>query len=405
MSASNGSAGVEPRPLEGLRPRYDVVVVGARAAGAATAMLLARQGLRALAVDRGAYGTDTLSTHALMRAGVLQLARWGLLHGIEAAGTPPVHRTVFHYEDEVVEIPIKPKHGVPALFAPRRTVLDRVLVDAAVEAGATVRHRVRAADLIRGSGGRVEGVVLQDDAGESVAVGAGTVIGADGRRSVVASLVGAPVTRQGRHASAVLYGYWSGLEVDGYEWHWGREAAAGTMPTNDSQVLLYAGVSSRRFAEETSLDVAGGYRRIVEEAAPELAARLAGARLVGSLHGFPGQLGYLRRPWGPGWALVGDAAYFKDPITAHGISDALRDAGLLADAVAAGTEAAMADYELVRDELSTRLFDVTDRIASCQWPVGELKALHQALSDEMKREVAALVERHAGLGEPARRSA
>src|SRR5512143_3573983 len=151
--------------LDQMETRYDAVVVGARAAGAATAMLLARQGLRVLAVDRGAYGTDTLSTHALMRAGVLQLARWNLLERIEAAGTPPVHRTVFHYQDEVVEIPIKPKHGVPALFAPRRTVLDRVLVDAAVEAGATVRHRVRAAELVHGSGGRVEGVVLRDDAG------------------------------------------------------------------------------------------------------------------------------------------------------------------------------------------------------------------------------------------------
>jgi flavin-dependent dehydrogenase len=284
-------------------------------------------------------------------------------------------------------------------------VLDRVLVDAAVEAGATVRHRVRAADLVRGSGGRVEGVVLQDDGGERVPLGAATVIGADGLRSAVASLVGAPVARRGRHASAVLYGYWSGLPADGYEWHWGRGAAAGIMPTNDGHVLLYAGVSSRRFAEETWRDVAGGYRRIIEEAAPDLAARLAGARLVGSLRGFPGQPGYLRRPWGPGWALVGDAAHFKDPITAHGITDALRDAELLADAVAKGTEAAMAEYECVRDGLSTRLFDVTDRIASCVWPPPELKALHQALSDEMKREVAALVDRHAGVGEPARRSA
>jgi flavin-dependent dehydrogenase len=404
MSARSGIPAGEARALEGLRARYDVVVVGARAAGAATAMLLARRGLRVLAVDRGAYGTDTLSTHALMRAGVLQLARWGLLGRIEAEGTPRVHRTVFHYADEVVEIPITPKHGVPALFAPRRTVLDRVLVDAAVEAGATVRHRVRAADLVRGRGGRVEGVVLRAEDGDGVAVRAGTVVGADGLRSVVASRVGAPVTRQGRHASAVVYGYWSGLETDGYSWHWGREAAAGTMPTNGNEVLLYAGVSSRRFAEETRLDVAGGYLRIVREAAPVLAARLAEARLVGSLHGFPGHPGYLRRPWGPGWALVGDAAYFKDPITAHGISDALRDAELLATAVATGTEAALAEYERVRDGLSMRLFEVTDRIASCEWPVGELKALHQALSDEMKREVAALVERQE-LGAPARRSA
>src|SRR5512144_595195 len=124
--------------LDQVRDSYDVVVVGARAAGAATAMLLARGGLRVLAVDRGVYGADTLSTHALMRAGVLQLARWGLLGRIESAGTPRVERTVFHYEDQVVDIPIKPRDGVPALFAPRRSVLDRILVDAAVEAGAEV---------------------------------------------------------------------------------------------------------------------------------------------------------------------------------------------------------------------------------------------------------------------------
>ena len=391
--------------LEGLRPRYDVVVVGARAAGAATAMLLARRGLAVLAVDRGAYGADTLSTHALMRAGVLQLARWGLLGRIVAEGTPAVRRTVFQYEDEVLDIPIKPKHGVSALFAPRRTVLDRVLVDAAVEAGATVRHRVRAADLVRGGGGRVEGVVLGDDDGRSVVVRADRVVGADGLRSVVASRVGAPATRQGRHATGVLYGYWAGLESDGYVWHWGRDAAAGTIPTNGGHVLLYAGVSASRFAAETRSGVAGAYRRIVAEASPEIADRLAGATLVEPLRGFPGHRGHLRRPWGPGWALVGDAAYFKDPITAHGISDALRDAELLARAVAPGTEETMAEYERERDELSMRLFEVTDRIASCAWDLAELKALHQALSDEMKREAAALAERHDQDGEPARKTA
>ncbi len=387
-----------------LDPRFDVVVVGARAAGAATAMLLARRGLRVLAVDRGAYGSDTLSTHALMRAGVLQLGRWGLLDRIEAEGTPRVRRTVFHYEDEVVDIPIKPRDGVPALFAPRRTVLDRVLVDAAVEAGAAVRHRVRVADVVRGASGRVGGVILQDAEGVS-RVRADLVIGADGLRSTVASLVDAPFTRRGRHASANVYGYWSGLEVDGYHWYWRRDSAAGAIPTNGGQVLLFAGVSPRRFADEMRADVPGYYRRLLEEAAPELAARLQEARLVGRLHGFPGQAGYLRRPWGPGWALVGDAAYFKDPITAHGISDALRDAELLARAVEAGRDAALADYEAARDALSTGLLEVTDQIASLEWDNAELKSLHLTLSDEMKREVSDLVRLHEEPVEPARRTA
>jgi flavin-dependent dehydrogenase len=380
-----------------METRYDAVVVGARAAGAATAMLLARRGLRVLAVDRGAYGTDTLSTHALMRAGVLQLAQWGLLERIEAEGTPRVRRTVFHYEDEVVDIEVKARGGVPALFAPRRTVLDRILVDAAVEAGAEVRHRVRLADLLRGRGGRVRGVLLQDEAGAERAVRAGIVIGADGMHSKVAALVGAPSTRRGRHATATVYGYWAGLDVDGYHWHWGRGTAAGAIPTNGGQVLLFATLPAARFAEEMrAAGVPDGYRRLLAETAPRLAARLPDATLVGTLHGFPGQTGHVRRPWGPGWALVGDAAYFKDPLTAHGISDALRDAELLARAAAKGSDEALAGYETSRDDLSLGLFDLTDQIASFQWDNARLKALHEALSGEMKREVVALARLHEG---------
>jgi flavin-dependent dehydrogenase len=391
--------------LDGVNTRYDAVVVGARAAGAATAMLLGRRGLRVLAVDRGVYGSDTLSTHALMRAGVLQLARWGVLERIEAEATPRVSRTVFHYADEVVDIPIKPRDGVPALFAPRRTVLDRVLVDAALAAGASVRHRVRVTELLRGTGGRVSGVRLADEEGASRTVQAGIVIGADGLRSTVAALVAAPMTRQGRQASANVYGYWSGLDVDGYHWYWRAGAAAGAIPTNGGEVLLFAGVGPGRFVAEFRSDVHAGYRRVLEEVAPDIAERLAGARLAGPLHGFAGHPGHLRRPWGPGWALVGDAAYFKDPITAHGISDALRDAELLARAVARGGDAALQDYEARRDELSIDLFEATEAIASYEWDNAGLKRLHQSLSDAMKREVAALVELHEERGEPTRLTA
>ncbi len=387
--------------LDGLEPDYDAVVVGARAAGAATAMLLAGRGLRVLAVDRGAYGSDTLSTHALMRLGVLQLARWGVLERIEAMGTPRVSRTVFHYPDEVVDIPIKPQEGVPALFAPRRTVLDRVLVDAAIERGAVVRHRVRLADLVRGAGGRVEGVVLRDEDGGGRAIRTRIVIGADGLRSRVASLVEAPVTRPGRHATATVYGYWSGLDIDGYHWYWSRGLGAGAIPTNGNQVLLFAGMPARRFAEGAAAGLAAIYERVLAECAPEIATRLGGARLVGSLRGFPGHPGFLRRPWGPGWALVGDAGYFKDPITAHGLSDALRDAELLALAVSEGDDAALDGYELARDAVAGRFFELTDRIASLEWDTPELKTLHRALSDEMKREVREINRIRDVRGEPA----
>src|SRR3954447_16898488 len=140
---------------------YDVLIVGARCAGAATAMLMARRGLRVLAIDKAGYGDDTISTHALMRGGVLQLHRWGLLARLKEVGTPPVATTTFHYGDEAVEIAIRPGDGVDALYAPRRTVLDSLLVDAAWEASADVRHHHKLAGLIEDAG-RVIGAVVLD---------------------------------------------------------------------------------------------------------------------------------------------------------------------------------------------------------------------------------------------------
>lgn len=143
--------------------RFDALVVGARCAGAAAAMLMARCGMRVLAVDRGAYGTDTLSTHALMRGGVMLLARWGVLPRIAEAGTPPIRRTTFHYGTEAIPVDLRPSDGVDALDAPRRTLLDSVLVDAAWEAGAEVRHHHTVTALRRDAQGRVDGAVVLDE--------------------------------------------------------------------------------------------------------------------------------------------------------------------------------------------------------------------------------------------------
>src|SRR5215510_9230850 len=141
----------EPRCFE---PHYDAVIIGARCAGAATAFLLARSGAKVLMVDRQAYGSDTLSTHALMRGAVLQLTRWGLIPNITMADTPAIRSTTFHYAGEPVQVAIKPEHGVECLFAPRRTVLDPVLVDAARGAGADVRHGVLLSELLLAPNGR-----------------------------------------------------------------------------------------------------------------------------------------------------------------------------------------------------------------------------------------------------------
>jgi flavin-dependent dehydrogenase len=118
----------------------------------------------------------------------------------------------------------------------------------------------------------------------------------------------------------------------------------------------------------------------------QLAQDVDRARLVGRLRGFAGIPGFMRQSYGPGWALVGDSGYFKDPSTAHGITDALRDAELLARAVLDGSRAALTAYQHERDALSGALFQITDSIASFRWNLEEVKALHAELSTSMRAE-------------------
>lgn len=369
-----------------MNPSYDIVVVGARCAGAATAMLLARAGHRVLVVDRGRYGTDTLSTHALMRGAVVQLHRWFVLPAVIAAGTPPVTHATFFYGDESVSVPIKPRNGIDALYAPRRSVLDKVLVDAARAAGAEVRFGVRARVLLRSETGRVTGVVLEDEAGHVERVEASLVVGADGLRSTVARLTGAEVYREGRHATATMFGYWSGLEVKGYQWYFVPGLSAGAIPTNGGKTGVFVSVPARAFSGLFTDHPETAFLEVLSEVAPELSVQVARAGRT-HLRGFGGQTGFFRQSYGPGWALVGDAGYFKDPLTSHGITDALRDAELLAAAIEDGSDAALADYQDRRDAASSELFDATDAVASFSWNLNGVRQLHEKLAKAMSREV------------------
>lgn len=375
-----------------LAPRYDVVIVGARCAGAATALLLSRRGLRVLAVDRGRYGSDTLSTHALMRGGVLQLHKWGLTPAL--AGVPAIRKTTFFYGDDAVEIPIKPRHGVEALLAPRRTLLDRVLVDAAANSGADVVHGAQLLQVLRDGAGRAHGVLLDLDAGHHQRVDTDLVIGADGFRSTVARIVNAQTYRSGRHSSGVVYGHWLGLRPEGYEWYFRPGMGAGVIPTNDNSTCVFVAVPARAFGAVFRGSVAAGYHRLLSEISPALAYAVARAQRVGALQGFAGQVGIFRQSWGPGWALVGDAGAYRDPLTAHGITDALRDVELLADAVSDGTEAGLAQYQARRDELASDVFTLTDDIASFEWNLTTLPPMHEALAAAMSAEARAIAGRH-----------
>ncbi|MEJ0018846.1 MAG: NAD(P)/FAD-dependent oxidoreductase [Acetobacteraceae bacterium] len=371
-----------------MKTSYDAVIIGARCAGAATAMLMARAGMRVLAIDRGGYGTDTVSTHALMRAGVVQLHRWGVLPRLLEEGTPPLRTTTFHYGDEAVSVAIRPANGVEALYAPRRTVLDRILVDAARCAGATVRYGCSLAGLTRGAGGRVRGVTMLDAAGDIVSFDTDLVVGADGVFSSVARLAGAPATHEGRHATAVIYGHFPAIDLDGSHWWYRRGLSAGAMPTNHGRHCVFAAMPPARLRNGAQrVDPAETFQDVLHAMDPALAAQVAASVPDEPVRVFAGRRGYLRQAFGPGWALVGDAGYFKDPLTAHGITDALRDAELLAAAAVTGTQAGFASYAATRDALSLPLFQVTDAIAALDWDLERLRTLHQALHQAMKREV------------------
>jgi len=363
---------------------YDVVVVGARAAGAATAMLLARQGRRVLLLDRDRYGADTLSTHALMRGGVFLLSRWGLVDRIVEAGTPPIRVTRFDYGTESVTVTIKPTFGVDALYAPRRTVLDPVLVQAAVAAGAQVRYGVDVAGVLRDDSGRIVGVHGRDRSGDAVAVRARLTVGADGIRSTVARDAGAATLRVGTGAGAVVYGYWSELPAEGYEWFYRRGHTAGIIPTNDGEACVFAGIP-------VEANTAGrpDYHRLLDAATDGAAGRFASARPPGRLRTWVGRRGFIRQAHGPGWVLVGDAGSFVDPLSTHGITDALRDAELLARAVDEPER-----YAAERDAVTGRLFDAADRIAGYGWDSSSIREHLLDMSAAMGAELELIAAGH-----------
>lgn len=387
---------------------YDVVVVGGRVAGASVAMLLARAGVRVALVERGVYGTGTVSTHALMRAGVLQLSRWGLLDAVVAAGTPPVRQTTFHYADgESLPIAIRPSVGVDALYAPRRQVLDRILVDAAIEAGADVRHETAVTDLLREADGRVGGVRVRDRFGETAELRAAITIGADGIRSTIAAHAGAAVIRRGRSATAVLYRYYAGIPATGYEWAYGAGAGAGLIPTNGGLTCVFVGAPPDEMRTLRREGTEHAFTTLLDRSGAVLAERLSSAEPAGPMYGWAGAPGFVRHSWGPGWALVGDAGYYKDPLSTHGMTDALRDAEVLADQIVEASAGVVADdvalrrYQATRNRLSSGLLDASEAVASFTWDLTEVRELLRRLSFAMNDEVEylqALPARHAVCG-------
>jgi flavin-dependent dehydrogenase len=382
------------------RSRHDVVVVGARVAGSATAMLLARLGHDVVVVDQASFPSDTVSTHSMARSGVVQLRRWGLLNEVLDSGAPPIRQVTFNAGGESISRTIKDKAGVDFLVAPRRYVLDTLLATAAEHAGVEVRPGVTATGLQRDGRGRVVGVSGRDRSGAPVEIGARHVIGADGLRSRVAELAGARVDQAGPAGGAAQYAYYTGGRWAGFEFFVAERSFTGVFPTHDGQACIWVcnpAVDARAVRRRAG-SRAEAFDTLLQRSHPELVERLRHARRISPVQGMLRQPNQVRQAFGPGWALVGDAGYYRDAVTAYGMSDAFRDAELLAVALdqALGGNAeettALAAYQHQRDQALREIFEITCRLAAYP-PVPDFIGLQKQLSVAIDREAAALAAR------------
>ncbi|MDA3648917.1 NAD(P)/FAD-dependent oxidoreductase [Saccharopolyspora indica] len=367
-------------------PGFDVIVVGARCAGSPTAMLLARAGYRVLVVDRATFPSDALSTHLVHPPGVAALRRWGLLDRLVATGCPPIHTYAFDF-DSVVVSGSPGTAEEPVAYGPRRTVLDKMLVDAAAEAGAEVREGFAVSEVVFDDDGRVVGVRGRERGGPLVTELARVVVGADGLHSPVARAVRAEQYNEQPRLMVGYYSYYSGLEMDGvFKAHSRPYRSFGAWPTNDGLTLVGGCWPFAEF-NQVKKDLLGNYLKNFE-LAPSWAERIRGARREARLVG-AALPNFFRTPFGPGWALVGDAGYCKDFFTAQGISDAFISAELCAGALDEALsgrrpfDAAMADYQAARDQHAQPVYDFTVQVSTLE-PSAEFQKVMDGIAGDQR---------------------
>ncbi|MFN0094857.1 MAG: NAD(P)/FAD-dependent oxidoreductase [Dehalococcoidia bacterium] len=352
---------------------FDVIVVGARCAGSPVGMLLARKGYKVLIVDRGTFPSGTLSTHAFAGDACAALDRWGLLDRVLATDIKHCKGLQMHVDGRLYEMPIG---GPYPLIAPMRTVLDKILVDAAREGGAEVREGCSVQEILKDDTGRVTGIRARLEDGTEVTELATVVVGADGRNSFVAKAVGAEEYNTLPARQIAYYSYWSGFEGAEYiEFHFRTgEGAAMVFPTNDGLVVMGGGwpfAEFERVRQDPEANVLAQIARF-----PAVAERAKNCKREDRIWGWSGYTSYYRKPFGPGWALVGDAGYLKDPTLGQGINDAFVHAEYLADALDAGlsgrqpAEEALQAYQTRRDTETGPIYALNDLMS--QGPTQQL---------------------------------
>ena len=363
---------------------YDVIVVGARCAGSPLAMLLARTGYSVLLVDRATFPSEqTMSTHLVWQNGANRLQKWGLLDKVAASNCPPMSHFFLDFGDLKLTGEPTPAEDQKHAFSPRRSVLDKILVDAAVEAGAELREGFTVRGL-ESDGDRVTGISGTTSTGAMVKESARIVVGADGKNSFVARTVKAAEYNTKPRLQGTHFSYWSNVPSDSVEIYVGKWRGAYAFPTNDGLTVVGANWTARDVGD-VKADLEANYLKTLEECAPSLAARVHDGTREDRWLGAP-ILNFFRKPHGPGWALVGDAGVTMDPCTAEGITNALRDADFIADALDKGLsgqqpiDEALSQYEQLRDATITPIYEVTCDLAPFAPPPSEARQLLEALN-------------------------
>lgn len=375
---------------------YDAIVIGARCAGAATAMLLARKGHRVLLVDRARLPSEIPHGHFIHRHGPRRLAEWGLLDRILATGCPPVTATTTDLGDFALVGTELEVDGIPMGLGPRRSRLDHVLVEAAVDAGAELRDAFAVQDYTTDDF-RLSGVRGKSAGGATVKERARVVVGADGRNSALARRVAPRLTESAPTVACWYFSYWSGVPAAGLELYLRDHRVIFAFPTNDELLAIFVGAPIAELAHARG-DIEAHILTTVDQV-PELAERVRMGERAERLLGATQLPNFVRRPYGPGWALVGDAGCHKDPYLALGICDALRDAELLADALHEGLsgalaiDEALAGYERRRDEATIPEFRRNLALARLDPPPAQIYARRAAIrGDEAQTRLFYLVD-------------
>lgn len=361
---------------------YDAIVIGARVAGSPTAMLLAQKGYKILLLDRDSFPSDTISTHILLPKGFSQLKKWGLADEVLKRNCPVIKKITFDVGPFALTGTPPPIDGNSDIIAPRRYFLDKVLVDAAVSAGAELREKCTVQEIII-ENGRVTGVRAKTESGNEFTEKARIVIGADGKNSILARAVKAEEYNTIPKASCWYYTYWSGVPIDALTMFTIPYRAVGVIPTNDGLACMPVAWPFDEFQTYRS-DIEGNYMKTIDQV-DGLRDLMKDARREEKFTGMADLPGYFRQSFGPGWALVGDAAYHKDPITGQGMSDAMTRAEKLANAIDRGLsgeesiEVTLSNYQRERDEEVMPMYQMTCEWATLEPPPPDMENLFSAM--------------------------